>query len=270
MASNTSLTQAINFLTRPLIPIYAPAMINNLQHILRSTLNAAYPPSHTKHFTLSFSAANHPPRPIYATCIATGILWSDWIRLLSQSRAFDLLVEPNSVIVRFVGQTITIWTQAPLTEVKRSPLSQQNYEDRQIPISKFAQHHHTRTLAQQILDSNHEEEEADELFALISDKTRGWIVSPTPTREKFVIPSLVMPVVSPLSSPEPSSRSSSRSSSTVSDSENELEERVFVDSTKKEVTKYLYQGGVSSVLTGGVMLGKAKPTHGAPSWRRRV
>jgi hypothetical protein len=30
---------------------------------------------------------------------------------------------------------------------------------------------------------------------------------------------------------------------------------VWIDSTKKDVTKYLYQGGVSTVLTGGVMLG---------------
>ena len=95
MVFNTSLTQAINFLTRPLIPIYAPAMINDLQHILRSTLNATYPPSRTMHFTLSFSATNHPSRPVYAACIATGILSSDCIRLLSQSRAFDLLWSPT-------------------------------------------------------------------------------------------------------------------------------------------------------------------------------
>ncbi|KJA20671.1 hypothetical protein HYPSUDRAFT_783965 [Hypholoma sublateritium FD-334 SS-4] len=48
---------------------------------------------------------------------------------------------------------------------------------------------------------------------------------------------------------------------------------VVVDASKKEVTKYLYQGGVSTVLTGGVMLGAAAasnppPTHAAtPHYR---
>lgn len=33
--------------------------------------------------------------------------------------------------------------------------------------------------------------------------------------------------------------------------------KVIVDAKKKDITKYLYQGGVSTVLTGGVMLGAA-------------
>lgn len=70
---------------------------------------------------------------------------------------------------------------------------------------------------------------------------------------------------------------------------------VIVDASKKDLTKYLYQGGVSTVLTGGVMLGapasspakKAKqastPKYRAPiyvrtktgeanvaSWRRKI
>lgn len=47
------------------------------------------------------------------------------------------------------------------------------------------------------------------------------------------------------------------------------EPKVFIDNQKKDVTKYLYQGGVSTVLTGGVMLGGpsaatcAKPVQAA-------
>ncbi|KJA12774.1 hypothetical protein HYPSUDRAFT_210133 [Hypholoma sublateritium FD-334 SS-4] len=40
---------------------------------------------------------------------------------------------------------------------------------------------------------------------------------------------------------------------------------VVVDATKKEVTKYLYQGGVSTVLTGGVMLGAAPAFKSSPA-----
>ncbi|KAH6892811.1 hypothetical protein BKA70DRAFT_1408224 [Coprinopsis sp. MPI-PUGE-AT-0042] len=106
---------------------------------------------------------------------------------------------------------------------------------------------------------------------------------------------------SPLSSPEPassssdSSRPSSRSSTfstfSVSDDESlssassiassvppqpkiaslprapvarrqHSEPQVFVDNTKKNTAKYLYQGGVSSTLGGGVMLGR--PAASAP------
>ncbi len=42
--------------------------------------------------------------------------------------------------------------------------------------------------------------------------------------------------------------------------------KVVVDANKKDVTKYLYQGGVSTVLTGGVMLGAAPtPRASAPA-----
>ncbi len=43
--------------------------------------------------------------------------------------------------------------------------------------------------------------------------------------------------------------------------------RVFVDSTKKEVTPY--DGGKTTVLTGGVMLGALAPTQEASGkWRK--
>ncbi|KJA22556.1 hypothetical protein HYPSUDRAFT_40943 [Hypholoma sublateritium FD-334 SS-4] len=41
--------------------------------------------------------------------------------------------------------------------------------------------------------------------------------------------------------------------------------KVVVDANKKDITKYLYQGGVSTVLTGGVMLGAAPAARAAPA-----
>lgn len=41
----------------------------------------------------------------------------------------------------------------------------------------------------------------------------------------------------------------------------DTEVKVVVDTSKKEVSKYMYEGGVSTVLTGGVMLGSAKPKN---------
>ena len=333
----TSISQAINFLTRPLICSQEPDMIHSLQMILRSTLQAVYSAARTSRLVLSLSHSSLPPRPIYAACIASGLQWQEWIALLG-SRDFDLVIKPHSVSVTYVGpnpRTFIVWSEPP-SPVKRLPLSRLNLQGFQVPISKLGQQSfmqasrkatigstqtrgaNTRTLAQQLLESDHEQE-ADELFAMISSKTA--IISPTPTREKFFMDIPMNAFPSPLSSPEvispatsrPSSRSSTSSSSmSFFDTESMTSEssissddflsstkpgnttsfvptpsRVFVDNEKKDVTKYLYQGGVSTVLTGGVMLGGssatasnknlgAKPTttttnkisSSANSWRR--
>ncbi|KAF8970849.1 hypothetical protein BDZ97DRAFT_1634671, partial [Flammula alnicola] len=261
----TSITQAINFLTRPLILTQSPDIVACFQSILRTTLQAAYAPSRDSHLVLSFSATSLPPRPVYAACIASGINWSDWISLLG-AREFDLIIMPHSVLVTYDGvnpQTVVVWSESTLTPARRSLLARLNIQEPQVPISKLGQHSalarvQTRTLAQQLLESDHKEE-ADEIFAMIS-KTA--IMSPTPTREKFALdsPALFVPSTdafpSPLSSPEAisspdSSRPSSRSSTFSSFSFSSDDE----SATSKDVTKYLYQGGVSTVLTGGVMLG---------------
>lgn len=218
-----------------------------------------------------------------------------------------------------------VWRRPPPPVIPQKPSSFIfASEGPQIPISKFCQQQmqqfnrgHAirdpvtsaiprRTVAQQLLiDSEKEVEE--ELFSMVAN-FRGIIVSPTPTRENFKIPSLhsyspsfCFPsslssppvVVSPVSSPEPpsspeSSRPSSRASTysfsdfdsesvtSVSDSSSTNSQPcVYVDAMKKDITRYSYQGGESNVLTGGVMLGTpgaaSKKTSGQrknASWRR--
>ena len=331
--STTSISHAINFLTRPLILTQEPDMIYSLQIILHSTLHAVYSASRTPRLVLSFSSSSLPPRPIYAACIASGFQWHEWISLLG-SRDFDLVIEPHSTSLTYVGpnpRTIIVWSE-PLSPIQRPLLSRLNFRDLQVPISKLGQQSlmqaslkatlasaqprtNTRTLAQQLLESDHKQE-ADEIFAMIS-KTA--IISPTPTREKFFIDIPVNAFPSPLSSPEvispatsrPSSRSSTFSALSFSDTESMTSAsstsssksnspsstkprhtatfvprpaRVFIDNDKKNVTKYLYQGGVSTVLTGGVMLGGSasaknqatksqstnKNSSSASSWRRTI
>lgn len=331
------ITQTIAFLTRPLILTQAPEMVNALKSILRTTLNNCYNPARDGRLILSLSTTFLPPRPIFAACIASGLHWAHWMKLLG-GRDFDLVVEARSVMVLYLGskpQPITIWSEQILTPAKRALLAHLTEEEPQVPISKLGQQSamqtslratvssaiaraQTRTLAQQLLESEHEKE-ADEIFEMIS---RTAIMSPTPTRERFPIvdidiPTTFMPISttsfpSPLSSPEPmsspdSSRPSSRLSSFSTYSFSSDDESVtsasstssfdflastkpqratltttpakpttinrhapafvpcqpaaappvVIDSAKKEVTKYLYQGGVSTVLTGGVMLGGA-------------
>ena len=331
----TSISQAINFLTRPLIFNQEPDMIDSLQMILRSTLQAVYSAARTSRLVLSLSRSSLPPRPIYAACIASGFQWQEWIVLLG-SRDFDLVIEPHRVSVTYVGptpRTVIVWSEPIIFPVKRLPLSRLNLQGFQVPISKLGQQsfmqaslkatmgstqtraNNTRTLAQQL--ESDDKQEADELFAMISTNA---IISPTPTRERFFMDIPMNAFPSPLSTPEviispstsrPSSRSSTSSSSSsffdtesitsASSTSSDLlisstkprkntfvppsptaTTRVFVDNDKKDITKYLYQGGVSTVLTGGVMLGGsantanknhggAKPTTAnkiSSSWRR--
>ncbi|KDR71907.1 hypothetical protein GALMADRAFT_253691 [Galerina marginata CBS 339.88] len=310
-----SITQAIDFLTRPLILTQSPELVSSLKSILRTTLRAYFNPTRDAKLTLFLSTTSLPPRPVFAACIASGLHWATWMRLLG-ARDFNLVIEAHTVSVTYLGpkpQTVVVWSETTLTAASRGLLARLNVvEEPHVPISKLGQQSimqgalrvtvnsaleraQTRTLAQQLLESDHKEE-ADEIFAMIS---KSAIMSPTPTRKSFSvkIPTSFMPSFpSPLSSPEPtsspdSSRPSSRSStfSTYSFSSDESATsassissfdflastkpstfnrhapafvprqfpaaRVFIDDTKKEVTKYLYQGGVSTVLTGGVMLG---------------
>ncbi|KIM34868.1 hypothetical protein M413DRAFT_434939 [Hebeloma cylindrosporum] len=271
----------------------------------------------------------HVIRIEYAACIASGFHWADWIQLLG-ARDFDLIIEPHVVKVAYAGaipRVVTIWSEATSPPAL---LSRLNFQEQQVPISKLGQQSlmqtslratvnsalaraQTRTLAQQLLESDHKEE-ADEIFAMISKS----VMSPTPTREQF--PQSFMPSMtsfpSALSSPEsvsspdssrPSSRSSTFSTFSFSDDDESVTSassissfdfldstkpsititkpvntfnknapafaprapRVFIDNTKKDVTKYLYQGGISTVLTGGVMLGGGA-TNGAKAAKSKA
>jgi hypothetical protein len=141
-----------------------------------------------------------------------------------------------------------------------------------------------KTLAQQLLEEDDEED--DQLFAMIADEVAAptWM---TPVLDKFPTPPRS---VSPLSTISTHSRSSSRSSSSssgfsfasadtfdsqasmttlsstaskpvaekeqgfkLSRRERARQAKVFVDTSKTDVTPY--DGGKTTVLTGGVMLG---------------
>ena len=327
-AANVS--QAIKFLTLPLIITQTADMVASVQSVLRSTLSAALASSGGQ-LSLSFSPNFLPPRPILAACIACDFSWDDWMALLG-NRDFDLIIEPHDVLVTYFElsrpYTITVWSEPTHDPMTRPLLAKlQSFDVPHVPISKLGQrtkksNKHTteppftrpqkRTLAQQLLEENYKQE-ADEIFEMISKMS---ILSPTPTRQDF--PTLQLPslasgisIQSPFSpeaisaggSSRPSSRSSIFSSLSLSDDEGSItsassiasfdfyhtdfkraqterlditspvfvpryrrdqlfEEEsgpVIVDGNKKDKVKYLYQGGYTTVVTGGVMLG------GAPS-----
>jgi protein Tob/BTG len=142
----------------------------------------------------------------------------------------------------------------------------------------------SKTFAQQLLENDRTDD--DELFALIADEVSAptWM---TPVTDRFPVPPRSESPLSVISTDSCSSYRSSDSdscfsaitastlssrgdsqSSQLSRREKARQARVFIDTSKTEVTPY--DGGKTTVLTGGVMLGapKGKSSTPAPAWRR--
>ncbi|KAF9003033.1 hypothetical protein BDQ17DRAFT_1409357 [Cyathus striatus] len=324
---NTSVAQAVVYLTSPLSLIFPAQKIQKIQTFLLTALHTSYHPTCT--LTLTLSPTAEPPRLISATCLAQTIEWAAWINLLG-NHELELTLRPTTLTLKSQGELIQLWN-AP----RPAPLNLRSVSPDQsiIPISKFALKSSSistlrpaapvnvsgsdlkrtltssitrRTLAQLLIENDHEPER--ELFDLLS---KSKIISPTPTRATFPtipsfppIPTLAPSPVSEESdsgSSRPSSRSSLFSSRSHSseDSMSSLgsfntpsvkvtpptptsapvfrprrtapapapapaaaQEKVYIDKSRKHVQAYLYQGGKSTVLTGGVMLGA--PSSGVP------
>jgi len=208
-----------------------------------------------------------PPRAIYAAWIAAGVQWFEWISHLG-GKEFDLFIEPGCVAVRYAASasrdshTVSVWD---------AQLSSSNFASRPNP-QLHSSPSNKKTLAQQLLENDREEEE--QIFAMIADELSGptWM---TPIDEHFPNPRRCF---------TPHSRSSSRSSNSssgfsfssaesagttttsmssqsngvrteakLSRRERARQARVYVDTSKTDVTPY--DGGKTTVLTGGVMLG---------------
>ncbi|THV06042.1 hypothetical protein K435DRAFT_42869 [Dendrothele bispora CBS 962.96] len=274
-----TLAHAISFLTRPLIVHYSATTIIKLQLVLEANLTAHYAPTWVPkeplrgsgRRCLTLSPDCLPPRVIYQACLSAGVQWFDWISVLG-GKEFDFLVDPGCVSIRLGkkgtpgSQLHTVWAdEIPSPTMPTLP-------------SK------SKTIAQQLLEDDSAEEE--QLFAMIADeiKPSSWM---GPLLDQFPLPdrsSSPFSTASTSSAASGYSRCSSRSSnsssgystasnmtvsSTLSSSKQSRRERarqakVFVDSTKTQVTPY--DGGKTTVLTGGVMLGggagpSAKKTH---------
>ncbi|KAH8835422.1 hypothetical protein DL96DRAFT_1574147 [Flagelloscypha sp. PMI_526] len=239
-----AVANAITFLTRPLILAYPPATLTKLQ-------------SDARRIRLS---TQDLPAPIHRACLATGIQWADWMSLLG-GRPFDLHVDPGCVYMREStrsGETrlVTIWSASNAAPV--------------------ASHKHSRSKTVAQIYIAHDREEEDRIFAQLAHEVDEpcWV---TPVVPHFPADARS---ISPLSTSSAHSRSSSHSSdssysvpSTHSSSssasgspkqsrrERAREGRVYVDTSKAEVT--VYEAACTTVLSGGTMLGKKAPKRRA-------
>ncbi|KAF8213401.1 hypothetical protein K438DRAFT_1956797 [Mycena galopus ATCC 62051] len=313
MSASSSLSatvaHAVSFLTRPLLKSYAPATIMKLQLVLEPSLTALYAPSWdvtdplrgSGRRCLTLSPDCLPPRAVYAACIAAGVQWFDWIALLG-GREFDFFVDPGCVSMRLDrrGQFVSIWAD----EIPSPTLPKRSGESRiQASINQqveararayAAEKQRTKTVAQQLLEDDYESDE--QIFTMIADEICAptWM---TPVLAEFPKPRSLSPLSAISSHSRSSSRSSNSSSgfsfSSVESSpssagsrspddarpkqsrrERARQARVFVDTSKNDVTPY--DGGKTTVLTGAVMLGcptkkvaAPRPDHGH-GWRMRL
>ncbi|KAL4069448.1 hypothetical protein J3A83DRAFT_3559646 [Scleroderma citrinum] len=295
-ALSVTLAHAIAYLTRPLTLSCPAATVIRLQLVLEANLTALFasswvpgdPLRGSGRRCLTLSPTCLPPRAIYAACLATGVQWFDWMTALG-GREFDFFVDPGCISVRFgIGSKLTtIWSEGLATEANTfhepslPPPAQTNFQSA------------SKTLAQQLLERDSTEDE--ELFAMIADEVSAptWT---TPVIDRFPAP---IRSESPLSAISTDSRSSSRSSnssscfsylsgahtdsfrsksshtstsSKLSRREKARQARVFIDTSRTEVTPY--DGGKTTVLTGGVMLGAPAKANtctsssSACNWRR--
>ncbi|KAG1757312.1 hypothetical protein EDB19DRAFT_1891091 [Suillus lakei] len=262
---SVTLAQAIAYLTRPLILTHPAATIIRLQLALEANLTALFAPSWVPkeplrgsgRRCLTLSPTCLPPRAVYAACLASSVQWFDWIAAMG-GREFDFFVDPGCISVRFGKGTklITIWSEELIAQAVS--VSHHTYFS-QLPSR-------SKTFAQQLLENDRTDD--DELFALIADEVSAptWM---TPVVDHFPAPTYRSSDSDSCFSAMSASTLSSKSDNQLSRRERARQARVFIDTSKTEVTPY--DGGKTTVLTGGVMLGapsRGKSGPSAPAWRR--
>ncbi|KAJ7071324.1 hypothetical protein C8F01DRAFT_1216895 [Mycena amicta] len=244
----STVAQAVAFLTRPLLKTYSPSTIAKLQLVLEANLDCSVC-SHLGRLlrldgapvvvALTLSPECLPPRAVYAACIAAGVQWFDWIKLLGSCQ-FVLFVDPGAVVIRLETQLIPIWLL----------IEDDAASDDQL-FSMIA----------------------DEICA------PTWItpvLSRVPAQAALAVPTRAPPSPFPRPSrPTPTSASSVSTGSRDDDShpkqsrrERARQARVYIDTSKTEVTPY--DSGKTTVLTGGVMLGAKKAPASTHAWRTRI
>ncbi|TDL28811.1 hypothetical protein BD410DRAFT_781355 [Rickenella mellea] len=237
---------------------------------------------------LTLSPLGHPPRPVYNACQSAQVQWADWMRLLGGIE-FDMFIDPGCVSVRFgnwsagaVSKLVTVWSEE--LEAIAKAKAQAQVEALIMQQLREEEERASKSLAQMLAEEDEEDDQV--IFSMIADEVRAptWM---TPLLEQF-------PAIPSTGTVRTHSRSSSRSSiisssgfsfssqesidsassvasscKTMSSSafspslevpahkpsrrERARQARVFVDNSKIEVTPY--DGGKTTVLTGGVMLG---------------
>ncbi|KAK6988713.1 hypothetical protein R3P38DRAFT_3374005 [Favolaschia claudopus] len=261
MSSASAIDCLVSFLTRPLMKLHKPATIVSLQLSLRASLSSG-----PLNVSLLLSSVTLPPLPIQRACAVSGIRWSDWILQLSCGIDVQVFLTESSLAIR-IGRMPRriIWVKpetvtttsvkiGAVSGLRTSPIRRPGFLPRRAVSSTRERDFRSAILnptriptllcssynCDDLADVDAESESdcdslSDDLSdsgSDISDSACSWTSSESASSVTSV------PSGASSRSPSPSS--------------------VEAAAVTPDVTRYKYDGGVTQVLSGGVMLGAAR------------
>ncbi|KAJ6502917.1 hypothetical protein C8R47DRAFT_1107183 [Mycena vitilis] len=231
--SSSAVMQLVSFLTRPLMRTRTPATIASLQLSLRTAF-ATLPAESS----LFLSGTCPPPPAVQRACIVSGILWADWIRALSGGIDVQVYITPATLAVKLGRMPRRVLWKCAQTQTVPTSLSAFRFPAAAAsvrPRRGAAALHPTRIpslLSSCSYDALDLELDSDSDSECDSD-----------------------------SASECDSDSSFTSASSASSHASSFASMRAIANAKRE---YKYNGGVTQVVSGGVMLGLA-PSTPAPA-----
>ncbi|KAJ7140235.1 hypothetical protein C8R43DRAFT_1109573 [Mycena crocata] len=278
--SSSAVPHVIAFITRPLLAAFAPASVTSAQLILNASL--------ASNATFTLTSTTAPPPSIQAASIGSGISWASWFNTLGGGRDILLFYGPGYLKVRIGNaQVMDVWSEesqgsvVPISGIQKAPAVQQSTGARlrsallsaRIRSMKRAEQQaepiHIPSLLAPVFDSDSgsdssydagsESDHSDSdcssstssrFTSYSSESLTSAATSPPVTPVKAA--SLALPVAPSYVALPRRSQTSYRASKIT---------RIPVDHMKKDTTAYIYQGGVTRVMTGGVLLGPRPAAH---------
>ncbi|KAH8817590.1 hypothetical protein DL96DRAFT_391567 [Flagelloscypha sp. PMI_526] len=266
-----SITQAVSFLTTPLITTHSSEVVGTLRAILQANLLAPLSPSGDISLHFKLSPFVLPPAAILGACIASGITWAAWSKALG-AKLFELIVTNTSVriLLSSHARPITFWQGQqnrdallettsfvpPISRIQRRetgivarrPLVSPTTTQTRAPVIRIPQlpgqfKKPSSRLANSFspFDDSDDESDADSdysisshlsTFSFDSSSDEGSMTSASSYCSDDEIPFIPVSPLDEKSTP-------------------------VVNLNHKVETSFLYQCGSTRVMTGGVMFGKA-------------
>ncbi|EEB99236.1 hypothetical protein MPER_01122 [Moniliophthora perniciosa FA553] len=222
-------------------------------------------------FTIILSPRTLPPAPILAACMSTGINWADWIKLMADGNGNVLIFVMQGCIRVGDGQdeAKAVWTDdcepadRKVVGISKMSLSKIDQHEQSPMAAKLntllASVRSRRQLSGELepiqvptlpQTDTSDDNEADDDSDTESTTSSG--------RFAFSDPETTSSVSSAATSPV----SAKRRPSCEEEEKPCLPPPRQVDQSKATVTRYMYEGGQTGVITGGVMLGA--PSNSGP------
>ncbi|KAJ7205475.1 hypothetical protein GGX14DRAFT_644674, partial [Mycena pura] len=266
MSTTTTTTNVITFLTLPLLGKVLPAAISSAQVILAASL-ASVPIG-----TLALTA-EAPPAPLKAACIGAAIPWPVWFATLGGTAqcTVHLLYGPGYVKARLGAAPVWRAASAPRPLPAAAPLPQSPDVTASLRSALLSARLRsmrrgpaavTRPSPLRACSSSDGEADSDsdcdaDSSASSEDSDSDYDSDSSSSAVASTAPSSVPPTPTAAATPTswrwraaqpkaelPASASASAPRATAT-----------ADPAKKNATAYVYRGGVTRVMTGGVMLG---------------